>query len=354
MSVDLRNPFSLLGLPADSSVTDKQVRQAHRKLIREHHPDRVPSDQKEQAKARAADINWANSQIDTAAKRAKWLKEQAQNRQPQGINSLFDEQRPTLQRIGKEVEARVKLTFEEAMQGKQVQVSFTSESACGICGGTGAKPGSRPRPCATCAGVGHHMVGAVSSVCSACKGRRIQVDDPCTNCQGSGRIQKRNTKRVQLLPGVADGQQVRIPGEGMPGLQRNGDLVLLVSVEKSDIYERPWPDSADLRMRVPISYSEAVQGSLITIPTPHGLINIKPKPGTSSGALLRIEDKGAPVYGKPGERGMLYVQVMITVPPELNERQASLIQQLSVYDDPRQMRGHLFAAAQQDSPQAKE
>jgi molecular chaperone DnaJ len=209
-----------------------------------------------------------------------------------------------------------------------VRVPVEVETACHVCGGSGAEPGTAPRTCPECDGSGvvsdSHGLFALSQPCPRCRGNGTIVEKPCRNCSGSGR--ERVTKRysVKIPPGARDGTRVRLKGKGEPG--RNGgpagDLYVVVGVEPSQLYERR---GADLVLDVPVTYPEAALGATVEIPTPEGPVALKVPAGSEHGKLLRVKGRGAPkIHG--GGKGDLLARVRVTVPRKLSKAEKEALE----------------------------
>ena len=170
------------------------------------------------------------------------------------------------------------------------------ETACSVCHGTGAEPGTAPVTCPQCGGRGvvsdSQGLFAFSQPCPRCRGNGTIVEKPCRNCRGSGR--ERVTKRyaVKIPPGRG-----AVRGSGSRARARRGttrpagDLFVVVDVEPSPLYERR---GSDLVLDVPVTYAEAALGASVEIPTPDGPVSLKVPSGTESGKLLRVKGRGVP------------------------------------------------------------
>jgi molecular chaperone DnaJ len=344
----VKDPYAVLGVPR--TATDDQIKKAYRKLARDNHPDRNPDDAA--AEERFKDVQTAYDVLSDAEKRKQYDQFGADGPGPFGpgaggnfrnyrVDNDFDlgdlfgnifgggrgraRARPQPER-GVDLESRVRLSFDDALAGVQVRVPVEVETACHVCGGSGAEPGTAPRACPDCEGTGmvsdSHGLFALSQPCPRCRGNGTIVDKPCRSCSGTGR--ERVTKRysVKIPAGARDGTRIRLKGKGEPG--RNGgpagDLYVVVEVEPSQLYERR---GADLVLDVPVSYPEAALGATVEIPTPGGPVALKVPAGTEHGKLLRVKGRGAPKL-KGGGHGDLLARVKVTVPQKLSkaEKQA--------------------------------
>ncbi|ROO52362.1 molecular chaperone DnaJ [Micromonospora sp. Llam0] len=221
---------------------------------------------------------------------------------------------------GRDVEAEVVLDFGAAVRGTTLPLSLRAPGVCDTCHGNGAKPGSVPRTCPTCAGSGlttrNQGSFSFSEPCRDCQGVGTIVDEKCPECHGSGGVTKTRTLNVRFPPGVADGQRIRLAGRGEPGDRGGpaGDLFVLVKVRNDELFGRT---GDDLTLIVPITYAEAVLGTDLRVPTMDGAVTLRVQPGTPSGRTLRARGKGVP--RRDGTTGDLLVTVEVVVPATVDE-----------------------------------
>ncbi|MFY1696917.1 molecular chaperone DnaJ [Solwaraspora sp. WMMA2101] len=221
---------------------------------------------------------------------------------------------------GRDVEAEVVLDFAAAVRGTTLPLSLRAPGVCDTCQGNGAKPGTVPRTCPTCAGTGlitrNQGSFSFSEPCRDCQGVGTIVDEKCPECHGSGGVTKTRTLNVRFPPGVADGQRIRLAGRGEPGDRGGpaGDLYVLVKVRGDDLFGR---SGDDLTLTVPITFAEAVLGTDLRVPTMDGAVTLRVQPGTPSGRTLRARGKGVP--RRDGTAGDLLVTVEVVVPATVDE-----------------------------------
>ncbi len=209
---------------------------------------------------------------------------------------------------GRDLEVEVRLSFEDSLRGVETTIPVELETACRECGGSGAKPGTAPKLCPECGGRGvkaeSQGLFALSQPCPRCRGNGTVIEDPCPNCRGTGR--ERRTKRytVKIPAGVKDGSRIRLRGKGEAGWggAEAGDLFVVTRVAPSKLYTRR---GDDLVVDVPVTYPEAALGATVEVPTPEGSVNVKVKPGTVDGTLLRVKGKGAPKLKGSGKGDLL-------------------------------------------------
>jgi len=343
----VRSPYEVLGVPKTAS--DDEIKKAYRKLAREYHPDRNPGDSS--AEERFKDVQTAYDLLSDSEKRQAYDTFGAGG--PRGypggdgggirfedfdlgdLGDLFGgmfggggarrggARRPVR---GDDLEARVRISFEDSLEGAQVRVPVEVDAPCSVCHGTGAEPGTAPVTCPQCQGRGvvseAQGLFAFSQPCPRCQGNGTIVERPCKRCRGRGR--ERVTKRyaVKVPPGARSGTRIRLKGKGEPGANGGsaGDLYVVVEVEPSPLFERR---GSDLVLDMPVTYAEAALGSSVEIPTPDGPVALKIPAGTESGKLLRVKGRGAPKLKGSG-RGDLLARVKVTVPKKLTkaEREA--------------------------------
>ncbi|GAA5169705.1 molecular chaperone DnaJ [Pseudonocardia eucalypti] len=224
---------------------------------------------------------------------------------------------------GADVQSEITLGFADAVRGTQVSLRLTSPARCERCGGTGSKPGSTPRTCPTCAGVGlvtrEQGAFAFSEPCRDCRGTGRIIDEPCPECGGEGVSARTRTLNVRIPAGVTDGKRIRIKGQGEPGRggAPAGDLFVLVHVTSDRLFGRSDANADDLTLKVPVTFPELALGTTLTVPTLDGKVSLKVPPGTASGRTFRVRGRG--VQRPDGKAGDLLVTVEVAVPNRLDD-----------------------------------
>ena len=229
---------------------------------------------------------------------------------------------------GADLRYELPLELEQAVFGHTAEIEVAALVECGTCHGSGAAPGSAPTRCSTCGGHGQVRMQqgffAVQQTCPRCKGRGTLIEKPCAECYGQGRVRRSRTLQVKVPAGVDSGDRIRLSGEGEAG--RNGgpagDLYVEIAVRKHEIFERA---GADLSCEVPVGFTVAALGGEIEVPTLDGYGSIKVPPGTQSGRVFRLRDKGVkPVRG--GAVGDLFCRLVVETPINLSAEQKGLLQ----------------------------
>ena len=357
--------YRVLGVSETASA--KEIKSAYRKLSRQYHPDANPGDAS--AEERFKEVSAAYDVVGDPARRKEYDEVRRLGPAAAGFpggggpggfrfedvgdlgdlfGGLFNRggRRPPGQRSGphrgQDLEAQLHLSFEEAATGVTTAVHLTSDATCSTCQGSGARPGTTPHQCASCAGRGvvsdNQGLFSLSSPCPACAGRGVLVDDPCPTCRGSGVERRPREVKVRIPAGVEDGQRIRLKGRGGPG--RNGgpagDLFVVVGVAKHPLFERR---GSHILLAVPVTFAEATLGADITVPTLRsGPVTLRIPPGTRSGRTFRVKGKGIP---SPKGVGDQLVTVEVAVPSKLSSAERKAVEALQAAGDGESPRAHL-------------
>jgi molecular chaperone DnaJ len=241
----------------------------------------------------------------------------------------------------------LEVTLEEAANGAQKEIGIERTERCDVCGGNGAAPGTSPRTCTRCNGAGRvqtttrNAFGMFVRVipCPTCNGRGRIIDRPCPKCRGSGVAEKERRITVKIPPGIDEGYQLRLPGEGeiSPEARTPGDLYVVIHIAPHKYFRR---DEDDLLYELTVGFPQAALGTDVSIPTLEGNTTIRIQNGTQPGQVLRLKGKGMPRFRGYG-RGDMMVRVNVVVPEKLTTQQRALLEQLAKeFDQDVQHKSH--------------
>jgi molecular chaperone DnaJ len=165
------------------------------------------------------------------------------------------------------------------------------------------------------------------STCPTCGGSGETISTPCHTCNGRGQERKTRRKTVSIPPGIDDGNQIRLGGEGQPGINGgpNGNLYLLISVRGHQYFKRR---ENDILLDLDINIAQATLGAEVRVPTVDGEDTLRIPPGTQPGKVLRIRGKGVPFLRSSG-RGDQLIVINVAIPKSLTVEQRSLFEQLA-------------------------
>jgi molecular chaperone DnaJ len=353
-----RDYYTVLGINRDAA--DDDIKKSYRKLAMKFHPDRNPDDKESENKFKEA--KEAYEVLSDARKRAAYDQfghagvdgsgglGGGRGPGPEGFGGFADAfgdifgeifgqqgrggRGPGVYR-GADLRYNLELSLEDAARGAEVKIRIPTMEACGTCHGSGAKPGTDPKTCSTCSGRGEVRVSqgffSIQQTCPTCHGKGKVVADPCTACQGAGRIKKHKTLSVKIPAGVDQDDRIRLTGEGEAGLNSGppGDLYVVVNLKPHAVFQR---EGADLHCEMPISFATATLGGELEIPTLDGHATIKIPAETQTGQTFRLRNKGIrPVRGSV--QGDLYCHVVLETPVKLTARQKELLREFEAINE---------------------
>ncbi|MCZ6777075.1 MAG: molecular chaperone DnaJ [Ignavibacteria bacterium] len=258
--------------------------------------------------------------------------------------SVFDEmfggqgrqgQRTSAGTAGSDLKIRLKLTLEEIATGIDKKIKVKKWISCETCRGSGAKSSQSKITCPVCKGTGEvrqvsrSVFGQFVNItaCQNCGGEGKVIREPCPTCRGDGRVQGESTIKVRVPAGVSEGNYIPLRGQGNVG-QRGGppgDLIVVIEEEPHSVLTR---NSDDVILDLLVSFPEAALGGEIEVPTLTGRAKLKIEPGTQSGRILRMREKGIPHLNSYG-RGDQFVRVNVWVPKSVTARERALIKELA-------------------------
>ncbi len=346
-----RDYYEVLGLNRNASTDD--IKKAYRKKAKEYHPDINPNNK--EAAEKFKEVNEAYEVLSDSQKKAAYDNFGHAGVDPSygassdgggfggfsgfgDIGDIFENifgggfsssrsrnvNSPTK---GDDILVNISLSFLEAALGCKKNITFSRKEKCVVCSGTGAKKGTSPQTCPTCNGTGQIRVeqrtpfGAISTTrtCHTCGGKGKIIKDPCPSCHGMGKTVKNVKMDVNVPAGIDDGQTFVLRNQGDSGSNGgpNGDLGVKVKVAKHEIFKR---EGYDVHCELPLTFTQAVFGEEVVVPTIDGKVKYTIGEGTQPGTTFRLRNKGIPYINGKG-RGDQYVKVNIEVPKNLNSKQ---------------------------------
>ena len=239
-------------------------------------------------------------------------------------------QRPSGPEQGQSVDTTLDIPFRTAALGGKVPIELELNEECVTCKGSGAAPGAKIQSCPECGGRGTISFGqggfAVNRPCPMCLGKGTVPSTKCPTCGGSGEQRSRKKVNISVPTGVDTGSKIRLKGQGGRGLHGGppGDIMITFQVKPDEHWSR---EGLDLVVHAPVNIAQATLGSKVSVETlDEKTVSIKIPAGTPGGKRFRVRGQG---IAKDGKRGDLIVEVSVTVPEKLNEKQAKLMKEFA-------------------------
>jgi molecular chaperone DnaJ len=346
--VTKRDYYEVLGVAKDAGETD--LKSAYRKLALKYHPDRNQGDAA--AEERFKEAAEAYSVLCDPEKRARYDRFGHAGVQGAaggagvnpdifsdfsdilgdffGFGGGFGGGRRSGPARGSDLRFDLEIGFEESYAGAETTIQIPREEHCESCKGSGAAPGSTRETCPQCQGRGQlrYQQGflVVARTCGQCGGSGQIIRTPCPACRGTGRTMKERRVKVKIPAGIADGQRLRLHGEGEHGAAGGpaGDLYVVIHVKPHPVFQR---EGDDLYIDVPVPFPTLVLGGSFKIDGPAGPLDVHVSAGSATGTLVPFRHKGMPSVSG-GSRGALYVRVIADIPKRLTKEQKKLIADL--------------------------
>lgn len=353
--------YETLGVPRDAD--DDSIKKAYRKAAMQYHPDRNPDDKSAEDKFK--EVGEAYAVLSDQNKRAKY--DRYGHAGPQSAagfsgfgfeggtdpfdlfrsvfgnfgggfgDDIFGRQsrggRTQRNRRGKDLSVNIKLTLEEIAKGVEKKVKIKYQAPCKECNGSGSEDG-KTNPCSRCHGSGEvrhiseSLFGRVVNIaaCPSCNGDGNVVSSPCQSCRGEGLARGEKVVPVQVPSGVAEGNYLRMRGEGNHGARGGeaGDLIVAFQESTHDHFTR---HGDDVLFDLVITYPQAVLGTSIEVPTLTGAVRLTIPAGTQSGKLFRLKGRGIPHINNAGTGDQL-VRVSIYVPRKVSTNAKRILDEL--------------------------
>ena len=356
-----RDYYEVLGI--GKNATDAEIKSAYRKLAKKYHPDLNPGNK--EAEEKFKEVNEANDVLSDPQKRQRYDQFGFAGVDPNyaaangggaggfgggfggvDLGDIFGDifgggfgggfsgfgggsstRTANAPRKGHDIQASVILTFEEAAHGCSKKITINRQDTCPNCGGTGAAKGTSPETCPDCGGRGYVVTqqrtpfGVMQSQqpCSHCGGRGTIIRNPCKTCRGTGKTAARKSLEINIPAGIDDDQNIALRGQGDAGSNGGpaGDVIVHVTVKADPMFER---DGYDVTIHVPITFSQAVLGDDVEVPTVDGRIVQHIPEGTQSGTKFRLRGQGIQYLNGRG-RGDQYVIVDVEIPKKVTRAQ---------------------------------
>ena len=354
-----RDYYEVLGVSKNAS--EDEIKRAYKKLARKYHPDMNPGDK--EAEEKFKEVNEANEVLSNPEKKAKYDQFGFAGVDPnygagQGgyggaggfdfgdLGDIFGSffgggfggggrRNPNAPQRGESIRASLSVDFTEAAFGCEKSITIDRSEQCPTCKGKGCAPGTTPEVCTQCHGTGtvtqaqRTPFGMMQSqtVCPKCRGKGQIIHQPCPDCRGAGAVRKRRTIQVNIPAGIDNGQTISLRGQGHSGKNGGpaGDLLITVMVRPHEIFRR---DGTAVFCEAPITFTQAVLGGTLEIPTIDGKVKYDIPEGTQTGTVFRLRGKGIPILNGRG-RGDQYVTVNIETPRNLNREQKEALKKFS-------------------------
>ena len=359
MAEQKRDYYEVLGVSRGAS--EDEIKKAYKKMARKYHPDLNPGDKTAEEKFK--EVNEAYEVLSDADKKARYDQYGHAGVDPNfgaggfggGFDGSFDfgdlgdifgsffggsfgggrRTNPNAPQRGESIRMSIAISFEEAAFGCEKAVTVERYETCDTCHGNGCAPGTSPEVCPDCHGTGTVQVRrqtpmgvfATSSPCPKCGGKGRIIHQPCKDCRGSGMVRKKKTIQASIPAGIDNGQTISIRGQGNAGKNGGpaGDLLITITVRPHELFRR---EGTSVLCEAPITFTQAVLGAELEIPTIDGKVKYTLPEGTQTGTTFRLKGKGIPSINGRG-RGDQYVTVYIETPKNLNKEQKEALKKFA-------------------------
>lgn len=339
-----RTYYEILGVPETAGRDD--IKKAFHALAKKYHPDANKNNPS--AKRKFQEIREAYETLQDPEKRAQYDRKRSQG--PENVeyaagdaegfryanrthfsdsfhkvfSEIFEQETDN---FASDIQVELSLSFSEATKGCTKNLSFDAFVPCDSCDGRGYPLDAKSRVCPTCRGIGRVTIPPFTSRCGTCKGSGRIIQECCMSCRGSGVVEGIKEVKVTIPAGVDSGDTIRVPGAGSGGRgSQPGSLFIKIKVAEDLIFTR---DGADIYVDSNISFTQAILGGMIDVPTLSGKKQVKIPKGVQPGQLLVLRGKGLPKHGFLVSHGDQYVRFRVNFPTELNERQRALLEEFA-------------------------
>ena len=354
-----RDYYEILGV--SKSATAEEIKKAYRKVAMQYHPDRNPGDKAAEEKFKeAAEAYEVLSDADKRSQYDRFGHAGVGNRGFGGgmnmddifsqfgdvfgddlFGSFFGGGRGrgggrTRGVRGTNLRVKLKLNYEEIAKGVTKNIKVKKYTTCSTCGGNGAKDKNSVQTCGACQGSGqvrrvqNTFLGQMQTVttCSTCNGEGSTITSKCGSCRGEGRVYSEETITIDVPAGVQAGMQLSVGGKGNAGERGGapGDLLVVIEEETHKELQR---EGLNVAYDLHISFTDAVFGTSVEVPTIDGRAKIKIPSGTQSGKIFRLKGKGFPHVHSHYEKGDQLIQVNVWTPQHVSEDEKDMLEKLA-------------------------
>lgn len=349
MASRVKDYYQILGLSRDATLD--QIKAAYRKLALKYHPDRNPGNK--EAEEKFKEISEAYSVLSDPEKRKIYDSRGQAGLEDIGftgfenVEDIFSSfgdifsdffgsrfYRQEGVRRGSDLRTEIEIPFMDAALGTEKIISLHKNVICEKCEGKGWEKGAPPTTCPVCEGTGYiSQRGAkkgsffsISSTCHNCGGKGTIVTNPCSRCQGEGRVRKRISFSIKIPPGIEEGTTLRLSGQGEPGIAGGppGDLYITILIQPHPLFQRK---GRDIHSTQEVSFPTACLGGEVEIPTLRGKARLKIPPGTQCDQGLRLRGQG--IKTGDGKVGDHIVRIKVKVPRHLTDKERHLLEELA-------------------------
>ncbi|MDD2332540.1 MAG: molecular chaperone DnaJ [Candidatus Cloacimonetes bacterium] len=365
-----RDYYEVLGV--EKNADDATIKKAYRKLAMQFHPDKNPDNKEAEEKFKEA--SEAYEVLSDSSKRQVYDQYGHAGIDSQfggggfswdnfthfndlndifgdGFSSIFENlfgggfgggRSSRTPNRGEDLQIELSLSLKEIATGIEKKIKINVKDSCDKCGGSGSADG-KVDSCTQCHGTGQvrrvrqSLFGQMQTVseCPSCRGEGKIIKNRCTKCYGEGRMAKLKEINVKIPPGVEEGQYIRIRGQGNIGPRNgaHGDILVLIKERQDDTFER---DGNNIILEFPISFSQAVLGDEVLVPTLTGSVKMKIPAGTQSGRLFRLKGQGIQALHSYS-KGDLIVRISVITPTRLSREETDLFTRLKEFDAKRKL-----------------
>ena len=362
-----RDYYEILGI--SKNATPDEIKKAYRRSALKYHPDRVAPEKKKESEEKFKEISEAYEILSDPNKKATYDQFGYEGLKGafgrggfgwqdfthfgdfedifSGLGDFFRgfgvdtdlfgtgwkrPRRRTGPRGGRDIEYELEIEFTEAALGIEKTVEVSRYDTCSVCKGSCAKPGTKDTVCPTCEGRGQisRVSGffSISQTCNECDGAGRVIKTPCQKCNGRGKVRIARKIKVKVPAGVDNGIRLRVSHEGDAGERGGprGDLYVVIYVKEHKLFRR---HNNDIYCDIKVSFTQAVFGAEIDVPTVDGKVKMKIPEGTQSGKVFRLRGKGVPDLLSGSGKGDQLARVNVDVPRRLTEEQKRLLKEFA-------------------------